>query len=348
MLEGARFFLDVAGTIEGTDKTSVHVLQWDYLTTYEKLFAEWRDQPINVIEIGVLHGASLRLCSHYFSKATLIGIDIREKCRQLAGGRVVIEIGSQDDPVFLRGVADRYPPTILIDDGSHQAYDMVFTFEQMFPCLADGGVYVVEDLSFQINGDPARWNVKNAPSAVDYFFHLSRSMLSGRVLEGTARSIVETVESVTFIKGAAIVRKKRPRADEGAVAFGLNYIETTKPASESEARLRLVEYILKHEGPLDVAEGQCAEALSLSGETDDALAVRAQLRLKQDRPDEAVADAARAAEFAPSNEAHWLLLARMVRARSGAGAAADALRPGVEKNPENARLKALLSALERA
>jgi len=47
MFTGPRFFRDVAGTIEGTDKTSVHTLRWGYLTTYETLFAEWRDEPIS-------------------------------------------------------------------------------------------------------------------------------------------------------------------------------------------------------------------------------------------------------------------------------------------------------------
>jgi len=55
------FDLDIIGVLEGTDKSSSVSSAWDYLRHYQALFAPWRDQPINFIEIGVGRGASLNL-----------------------------------------------------------------------------------------------------------------------------------------------------------------------------------------------------------------------------------------------------------------------------------------------
>jgi hypothetical protein len=52
--------LDVIGVMEGTDKSSVVGLACDYLRHYDELFQKWRRDDINIIEIGVLGGASLR------------------------------------------------------------------------------------------------------------------------------------------------------------------------------------------------------------------------------------------------------------------------------------------------
>lgn len=43
-------------------------------------------------------------------------------------------------------VVSAHPPTIVIDDVSHQAAHIVYTFERLFPALLEGGVYIAEDL----------------------------------------------------------------------------------------------------------------------------------------------------------------------------------------------------------
>ena len=75
--------LDEIGTLEGTDKSS---LLADYLRHYEREFSYLRDEPINVIEIGVQGGSSLRMWERFFTRATLIGIDIDPSCKNCYGG----------------------------------------------------------------------------------------------------------------------------------------------------------------------------------------------------------------------------------------------------------------------
>src|SRR5215469_13685137 len=95
---GEAIDLDMIGVLEGTDKSSAVAGCWDYLRHYQPLFAPWRDEPINVIEIGVAHGSSLSVWKNYFSKANIVGVDINPDCKRYELDRAIVEIGSQIDP----------------------------------------------------------------------------------------------------------------------------------------------------------------------------------------------------------------------------------------------------------
>ena len=86
------------------------------------------------------------MLSHYLGPAAqIVGVDIDESARTGAG-RHVVEIGDQEDPAFLSSVAERHGPfDIVIDDGGHTMRQQIRSVETLFPLLADGGVYIVED-----------------------------------------------------------------------------------------------------------------------------------------------------------------------------------------------------------
>src|ERR1700689_2317154 len=124
--------LDTIGILEGTDKTS---LGHDYLRHYQRIFADIRNDPVQLLEIGIAGGASLRTWARFFPRATIVGVDIDAACRRFAGDRITVEIGSQGDPLFLAELARKYQPDIIIDDGSHLAGDILLTFDRLFPAL---------------------------------------------------------------------------------------------------------------------------------------------------------------------------------------------------------------------
>jgi len=60
---------------------------------------------------------------------------------------VSVRQGSQDDAAFLtRMSAEHGPFDIVIDDGSHVPAQVIASFDVLFPLLADGGLYVIEDV----------------------------------------------------------------------------------------------------------------------------------------------------------------------------------------------------------
>jgi tetratricopeptide (TPR) repeat protein len=133
----------------GTDKWGPHF----YTPVYHRLFAALRDRPIRLLEIGVggfelmtAGGASLAMWADYFSSGQITGIDIAEK-RLAPHPRIKLFRGSQDDAGFLKTVSDaRGPFDIIIDDGSHIPKQVVASFHALLPALADGGIYVIEDV----------------------------------------------------------------------------------------------------------------------------------------------------------------------------------------------------------
>ena len=84
--------------------------------------------------------------NYFVKKATIIGIDIMEECRTFKEEQIEIEIGSQDDVSFWDYIKQKYPRVdILLDDGGHTMGQQITTFESMFRCLSEGGIYLCED-----------------------------------------------------------------------------------------------------------------------------------------------------------------------------------------------------------
>jgi hypothetical protein len=131
-----------------TKRTGRILDKWiHYFPIYSEHFAAYRGRPVRVLEIGVYRGGSLDMWRWYFGpQATLVGVDIDERAREVSAPDHVVEIGDQTDPEFLRSLSEKYGPfDIIIDDGGHEMRQQIVTAETMFPLLADGGVLLTED-----------------------------------------------------------------------------------------------------------------------------------------------------------------------------------------------------------
>jgi hypothetical protein len=132
---------------EGNPDRLIH--KWmHYFDIYHRHFAPWRGRPVTVVEFGVFHGGSLQMWKHYFGRqARIIGVDIEPRCKEMEERQVEILIGDQEDREFLRSVRTHVGPVdIVIDDGGHTMAQQIATFEELYPAVVDGGVYLVEDL----------------------------------------------------------------------------------------------------------------------------------------------------------------------------------------------------------
>jgi predicted O-methyltransferase YrrM len=119
-----------------------------YFDIYHRHFEKFRGEPVVVVEFGVSQGGSLQMWRNYFGdRATIYGIDIDERCASLAGPGTHILIGDQEDRDFLRSVGERTGPIdVLIEDGGHKMGQQIATFEEMYPLVKEGGVFLIEDL----------------------------------------------------------------------------------------------------------------------------------------------------------------------------------------------------------
>lgn len=118
------------------------------LRVYGRLLAEFRDQPIALLELGIYRGASLRIWREYFPRAIIVGIDIEPiQLPDLPNVRIVQ--GDQVDPECLdRAIAAVNGSLfdIIIDDASHLGVKSKASFEHLFVHgLKPSGLYFVED-----------------------------------------------------------------------------------------------------------------------------------------------------------------------------------------------------------
>lgn len=119
----------------GTDK-----LQHGYIPYYEQHLPK---NPVRILEIGCLTGASIRMWREYFPNTEIHCLDLFEEHKppeDIPG--VIYWKGSQTDQYILEQLR-RIHFDVIIDDGSHNSRDQLITFWSLWGCC---DLYVVEDL----------------------------------------------------------------------------------------------------------------------------------------------------------------------------------------------------------
>jgi hypothetical protein len=166
-----------------------------YFQTYLRIAAELGPRA-SVCEIGVWQGESLRMWKALFPLGSVCGVDYQAEDRVWPEGTIQV-ISAQEDPALpgLLKEAGVTPLDLIVDDASHQPAQTARTFELLWPLVASGGWYVIEDTWF-------------SPEFAESVAGLTR-LLTDR--EGEC-------ESVHFRWGLAIVHKRAIGAD-GATAL---------------------------------------------------------------------------------------------------------------------------------
>jgi hypothetical protein len=179
-----------------------------YLGLYDRYLSRFRGRPFRMLEIGVNRGGSLQLWREYFGKdAVIFGVDLNPECTDLADPPTQIRIGSQADPAFLRSVVTEMgAPDVIIDDGSHVASHQRVSFETLFPLLAPGGIYVIEDMHTAYWRGEWEGGYKRRGTAVELVKQLVDDMHGWwhRHSETTAKkediAAIHVHDSITFIE----------------------------------------------------------------------------------------------------------------------------------------------------
>jgi len=119
-----------------------------YFPIYERHCGGWVNKSVTVLEIGCGGGGSLQMWKRFFGPhAKIIGLDIRPGCKRFEEDQIFVQIGAQQDEVFLGRVIDEFgPPDIVIDDGSHVMSHILATFRILYPQVSKNGIYMVEDV----------------------------------------------------------------------------------------------------------------------------------------------------------------------------------------------------------
>ena len=287
--------LNARGIVAGTDKSA---LANDYLRHYERILAPWRERPFTLLEIGVAQGASLLLWRDYFPNAEIVGVDINPQCKRFERPRIRIEIGSQDDPEFLLTLCAGTRPAIIIDDGSHRADHILFTFERLFPHLLPGGLYVIEDLYLHFGNAARDYRGTAATTVPDTIAGLVNRLLSGSIDpeedSGFAGYLAHTVDRLEIIRHAFAIGKKelQPAPDLEAM-FTL-----VDQSPDPDSWHHLSTWIMSGNGPLERAADAIRRAVAANPKNAAYRSRLAGLLHRTGKIDEAIAEAEEAVRLA--------------------------------------------------
>jgi hypothetical protein len=123
-----------------------------YFPVFDRHLGKFRNTAVNVLEIGVHYGRSLRMWKDFFGPdACIAGLDINPNCVQFDDpGYVKVYTGDQSDVECLARIcAEAGPFDVVIDDGGHRSGAIRTSFDFLYPQLGRHGVYIVEDTHTQ-------------------------------------------------------------------------------------------------------------------------------------------------------------------------------------------------------
>jgi len=132
------------------DKSSKH----SYELCYEKHFLPVKNEPINILEIGIFKGESMKVWLEYFPNATVYGIDIFQRIKEnelpiLKNPRVkylkLDSISEQAKQIITENWGD-IKFDFIIDDGLHTPVANRLTFLNFINFLKNDGVFFIEDV----------------------------------------------------------------------------------------------------------------------------------------------------------------------------------------------------------
>jgi hypothetical protein len=147
-----------------TDKGNMYYNRRFYSRVYNHYLSHLRSDKFSLIEIGLLrhdvqaslhkgpldNAPSLFMWSEYFPHAQIHGVDIQD-FSPVERDRITFTQADQSDRSALTRVIKRchYPVRVIIDDGSHASRHQQVSLACLFPHLASGGFYFIEDLHYQ-------------------------------------------------------------------------------------------------------------------------------------------------------------------------------------------------------
>jgi len=242
-----------------------------YTTLYDLILYPYRNQPINFLEIGLAVGGpevggpvdrqvvspSVLMWLDYFSIATVYGFDISDFSHMRADRFHFIrgDSGSAEDLRRLASAAPHFD--IVIDDASHASYHQQLAFKHLFPRVASGGLYIIEDLHWQ---SPQYESIlPRVPKTGDFltsyfedFIYTPNNILSRHDMRKVMRETA-TFSSFPSFNGAGhpvqmiVIRKERlPRMGLLDGPYRSNYNIISQPASQENFKEGINSQIDKH------------------------------------------------------------------------------------------------------
>lgn len=140
-----------------TDKGTYH----NYVPFYDTIFEDIRLEENNFLEIGVLHGGSLKMFHDFFENSRVYGVEnfsqpqgfhcpiVREDVERslLEYPRAKLFVYDSEDKEQAAQNLEGLQFDIILDDASHHIDNQLGNIETYLPFLSPNGIYIIEDVA---------------------------------------------------------------------------------------------------------------------------------------------------------------------------------------------------------
>lgn len=285
--------------------------KWEqYLHVYENELKRFvsRGAPVRLLEIGVQNGGSLEIWAKYLPPdSSITGIDIDPAVQDLRfAGNIQVLVADINDTEKVLQLIGPDPFDIIIDDGSHTSSDIRAAFDTLFPRLAPGGKYIVEDLHASY-WSSHEGGLRLRSSSVEYIKDMVDALNADHFRPEDPFSPTEKLElqklgkqigRITFYDSVAVIDKLTREKDGpyrhlvcgqyAMVNSPVNFIitaptEVVEPWLLGDTAARSIDLALKD----DLAKLQLEMVpLGITAQSDREAALRAAAEVEQDRHSE--------------------------------------------------------------
>ncbi len=181
------------------------IWKWEhYFEVYHRHLFRFVGEKVDLLEVGIFSGGSLGMWRSYFGEGAHIhGVDIESACRAYSNPHVTVHIGDQADRGFWAEFKSQVSGVdVVIDDGGHTPEQQIVTFEEMFPHIRPGGVYICEDVHGGFN--------RFAAYAAALTLELNRTQSApGQPSESATTNLQRTVHSMHHYPFVLVFEKHR-------------------------------------------------------------------------------------------------------------------------------------------
>ena len=202
--------LDFLFNYYNTDKGSVFNknLGSGFSKFYETHLNKFKNNEINILEIGSYSGASAAAFTKYFPNSKIFCLDINLRNFIYKSERIFphgIDSGNKKMLHNFLNKIDFFDKIkffdIIIDDGSHMLSDQLFSLDFFYEYVKKKGFYIIEDYCFseyfERNNDVKDYKI----SEIIDFINNKNAFSSKIISNNTIKKINSTIKKVHFYKG---------------------------------------------------------------------------------------------------------------------------------------------------
>ena len=131
-------------------RDNIKIKAHGYSKFYEKVFIEFKNKEINILEIGSFYGNASAAMFFYFKNANIFGADINPDMFNYTSKRIKnFFVNSSSVSSIQKNIVDKkIEYKIIIEDASHMLKDQIISLFYLFPIIESGGYFIVEELDF--------------------------------------------------------------------------------------------------------------------------------------------------------------------------------------------------------